>query len=57
MLITRIVQLVLFLGLGSMTFLAIRVLRQDIRDHREMKGLEGIPIDYNGDIRREVEKR
>ncbi len=54
MLITRIVQLVLFLGLGSMTFLAIRVLRQDIRDHRELKG---IPIDYNGDIRRMVEKR
>lgn len=57
MLFTRLVQLALFVGVGSATFLAFRVIRQDIRDHREMKRIGRIPVDYNGDIRREAGKR
>lgn len=60
MLLTRIVQLVMFVGVGSVTVLAVRVLIQDVREHREMKRLgidpDGfrIPIDYDGEMRRKI---
>ena len=53
MLLTRIVQLVLFTGIGFSTFLAIRVIRQDIRDHRNGR----IPVDYDCTMRRTMEDR
>ncbi len=63
MLVTRIVQLVLFCGIGSLTVLAVKVLIQDVREHREMKRLgldpDGfrIPVDYDGNLRRRMEDR
>jgi hypothetical protein len=56
MLLTRLVQLVLFTGVGIGTVLAVRVFIQDHRDHRkEVTGK--IPVDYSGEIRRKMEKR
>ena len=63
MLLTLIVQLVLFCGSGSLTVLAVKVLIQDVREHREMKRLgldpDGfrIPVDYDGNLRRRMEDR
>ena len=53
---TRIVQAVLFVGIGSMSVLAVRVLIQDIREHRADR-LGEIPVDYDGEIRRTMGKR
>lgn len=56
MLMTRIVQGVLFAGVGTLTILAIRLVMQDIREHREDR-LGEIPVDYDGEIRRTMAKR
>lgn len=57
MLMTRIVQAVFFTGVGTISVLAVRVLIQDIREHRERVHLSEIPVDYDGEIRRTMEKR
>jgi hypothetical protein len=56
MLLTRIVQTVFIAGVGSITVLGVRALIQDLRAHRTIR-LSEIPVDYNGDIRRKMEKR
>jgi hypothetical protein len=56
MLMTRIVQAVLFAGVGTISVLAVRVVIQDLREHREDR-LGEIPVDYDGEIRRKMEKR
>jgi len=62
MLITHIVQAVLFIGMAWLSVLTVRVLVEDIRDHkyrREM-GLDAdgfkIPVDFDGSMRRQSGK-
>ena len=52
MLLTRIVQLVFIMGIGSVTVLGVRVLLQDIREHRADRLT--IPVDYDGSLRRKI---
>ena len=58
MLVTRIVQAVLFVGVGWATVLAVRVLIDEVRHSFYLRdnGLDRdgfkIPIDYDGEIRR-----
>ena len=56
MLMTRIVQAVFIAGVGSITVLGVRALIQDLRAHRTIR-LSEIPVDYDGEIRRKMEKR
>ena len=51
LLTTRIVQMVLIVGVLWSCSLAIRILIQDVRDSRAER-LGRIPIDYSGEIRR-----
>jgi len=56
MLLTRIVQTVFIAGVGSITVLGVRALIQDLRAHRTVR-LSEIPVDYDGEIRRTMEKQ
>jgi hypothetical protein len=60
LLVTRIVQAVLFVGVGSLSVLAVRVFIDEVRHSFYLRdnGLDRdgfkIPIDYDGEIRRKT---